>query len=43
MASSRGIRNPTVTVVQLLANALKVPTWRLMEEQDGAPSGNGAG
>lgn len=29
----RGIRNPTITVLEKLAIPLKVPTWRLLEEE----------
>ncbi len=28
----RGIRNPTVVVLEMLANGLKVPVWRLLED-----------
>jgi transcriptional regulator with XRE-family HTH domain len=28
----RGIRNPTVVVLEQIAFALEVPTWRLLEE-----------
>ncbi len=28
----RGIRNPTVVVLEKIATALRVPTWRLLEE-----------
>lgn len=28
----RGIRNPTVVVLEQIAIALDVPTWRLLEE-----------
>lgn len=30
----RGIRNPTVAVLEEIATALKVPTWRLIEDTD---------
>jgi transcriptional regulator with XRE-family HTH domain len=29
----RGVRNPTVTVLEKLAKALKVPSTKLLEEQ----------
>jgi transcriptional regulator with XRE-family HTH domain len=28
----RGIRNPTVTVLEKLSGPLGIPTWRLLEE-----------
>ena len=28
----RGVRNPTVVVLEVIATALKVPAWRLLEE-----------
>ncbi|RJF88611.1 XRE family transcriptional regulator [Oleomonas cavernae] len=28
----RGIRNPTVVILEEIAMALKVPTWRLLED-----------
>jgi transcriptional regulator with XRE-family HTH domain len=31
----RGVRNPTVTVVEKIARALKVPTSRLLDEIPG--------
>ena len=31
----RGVRNPTVLVVEQIAMALKVPSSRLLEEDDG--------
>ncbi len=31
----RGIRNPTVRVLEEIALALQVPTWRLLEEGTG--------
>lgn len=31
----RGIRNPTVMVLEQIAIALDVPTWRLLEEGKG--------
>jgi transcriptional regulator with XRE-family HTH domain len=31
----RGIRNPTVVVLEQIAVALEVPTWRLLEEGKG--------
>lgn len=35
----RGIRNPTVVVLEQIATALKVPAWHLLEE--GAGKGRG--
>lgn len=32
----RGVRNPTVLVLEKIAMALKVPTPRLLEEDDGS-------
>ncbi len=32
----RGVRNPTVLVLEQIAIALKVPTPRLLEEDDGS-------
>ncbi len=32
----RGVRNPTVLVLEQLAAPLGIPTWRLLEEVDGA-------
>ncbi|MCG8507843.1 MAG: helix-turn-helix domain-containing protein [Rhodospirillales bacterium] len=29
----RGIRNPTVVILESLAKGLKIPVWRLLEEQ----------
>tara|TARA_R110001592_G_scaffold222022_1_gene477044 strand:- start:7347 stop:7556 length:210 start_codon:yes stop_codon:yes gene_type:complete len=29
----RGVRNPTVRALENLAKGLKVPVWRLLEEQ----------
>jgi len=35
----RGIRNPTVAVLEQIAIALDVPTWRLLEESKGKSKG----
>jgi len=35
----RGIRNPTVGVLEGIATALKVPTWRLLAEGAGETEG----
>ncbi len=35
----RGIRNPTVVVLEVIATALRVPTWRLLEEGAGETEG----
>ena len=31
----RGIRNPTVVVLEQLVKPLDIPAWRLLEEADG--------
>ena len=31
----RGVRNPTVVVLEEIATALRVPAWRLLEERVG--------
>jgi len=35
----RGIRNPTIVVLEAIATALKVPTSRLLEEDTGEIKG----
>ena len=30
----RGIRNPTVVILEKIATALEIPTWRLLDDRD---------